>query len=263
LFSSDRLKKFETLVQIFQKLRGEGGCPWDKKQTHRSLRENLLEETYEVLSALDEGNAVKLREELGDLLMQIVFHAQIASENGDFNIGDVVAGINKKLIHRHPHVFGKVKVKDADEVVVNWEELKHEERPKDESILSGVPKDMPALAQSQGLQRRAATAGFDWKNIDDIIGKLVEEVEEIKKARGKKRQSEEFGDVLFTLANVARRMDIDLETALRETNGKFQRRFAKMEELARKRGLEFSKLPLSEQDKLWDEAKGMEGKEPR
>ena len=260
MFSSEKLRKFDTLVKIFQKLRSENGCPWDRKQTHQSLRGNLLEETYEVLGALDEGSAVKLREELGDLLMQIVFHAQIASGNGDFDIGDVIAGINEKLIHRHPHVFGKVKVKDADEVVVNWEELKHEERGKDESILSGVPKDMPALAQSQGMQRRAATAGFDWKNVDDIIDKLVEEVKEVKEAKSKKRRSEEFGDVLFTLANVARRMDIDLETALRETNRKFYRRFAKMEELARSRGLEFSKLPLSKQDKLWDEAKGMEGK---
>ncbi len=262
MFTPEKMRQFQTLVDIFDRLRGEGGCPWDREQTHRSIRENLLQETHEVLEALDEDNARKLCEELGDLLMQIVFHARIASEYGEFNIGDVIEGINKKLIYRHPHVFGDVKVKNSGEVVQNWEELKHKEKGKEESVVSGVPKELPALTYSQEIQRRAATAGFDWKDAGDIMAKLVEEVGELKEAGSKKQQEAEFGDIMFTLVNVARRMDIDLETALRETNLKFYRRFIKMEELARERGLEFSRLPLSEQDKLWEEAKRSEADSP-
>ncbi len=258
MFSHDELKRFETLVAIFARLRGEGGCPWDREQTHESLRGNLLEETYEVLEALDEADAGKLCEELGDLLMQIVLHAQIAREAGEFELSDVIEGISKKLIYRHPHVFGEVKVKDAEEVVVNWEELKHRARGENGSILSAVPRDMPALSYSEAVQRRAAAAGFDWKKAQDIIEKLCEEVKEFQSAGGKGRQTEEFGDILFTLVNIARRMDIDLEMALRETNRRFYQRFTRMEELARKRGLELSKLPLSEQDRLWEEVKGEE-----
>ncbi|MFH0847518.1 MAG: nucleoside triphosphate pyrophosphohydrolase [Chloroflexota bacterium] len=258
MFSPDELRGFATLVAIFARLRAEGGCPWDREQTHRSLRSNLLEETYEVLEALDEGDSKKLREELGDLLMQIVFHARIAEEDGEFELGDVIEGINKKLIYRHPHVFGKTRVKDAGEVVHNWEELKHRAKGEKSSILSGVPKEMPSLAYGEAIQRRAATAGFDWKEAQDIVDKLVEEVKELQSAKGKKRQSEEFGDLLFTLVNIARRMGIDPETALRETNRKFYRRFTRMEELARERGKDFSKLSLEEQDRLWEEAKGEE-----
>lgn len=258
MYPSQDLRKFETLVAIFRRLRGEGGCPWDREQTHETLRVYLLQETYEVLEALDEGDARKLCEELGDLLMQVVAHAQIAAESGEFDIGDVTHGINKKLIRRHPHVFGSVGVRNAGEVVQRWEELKHEEHGKDKSIVSGVPKELPALTYSQEIQRRVAVAGFDWEKVSDIIDKLVEEVKELKEAENKKRQSEEFGDLLFTLANIARRMDIDLETSLREMNHRFYRRFTRMEALARERGLEFSKLPLSEQDKLWDEAKKIE-----
>lgn len=260
LYSSFELKGFEALVKIFRTLRGEGGCPWDREQNHKTLRGNLLEETYEVLEALDEGESKKLCEELGDLLMQVVFHAQIAAEAGEFDIGDVIQGINQKLIHRHPHVFGAFRVKDVGEVVTNWEVLKHEERGKGKSFIVGVPEEMPALVYSQEIQRRAAAVGFDWEKVDDIVNKLAEEVGELRRVRSKKRQSDEFGDILFTLANVGRRIGIDLEASLREANRRFSRRFMRMEELARERGLDFSNLPLSEQDKLWEEVKKRENR---
>jgi len=173
-----KLNQFATLVGIIARLRAPNGCPWDRKQTHASLRENLLEECYEVLEALDEGNSERLCDELGDLLMQIVLHTQIAAEAGEFELGDVVRGINAKLIHRHPHIFGSQKVKNAEEVALNWEVLKREERPSDTSILASVPKQMPALGYSQEIQRRVAQVGFDWEDVDGVIDKLAEEVSE-------------------------------------------------------------------------------------
>lgn len=249
------LSQFAKLVNILARLRASDGCPWDRKQTHASLRENLLEECYEVLAALDEGDPEKLRDELGDLLMQIVFHAQIAAEDKEFEIGDVIKGINTKLIHRHPHIFGSAKVKDAEEVAHNWEVLKREERGADTSILASVPKEMPALGYSQAIQRRVAQVGFDWKDIDGVINKLGEEVEEFKQAESQERKSQEFGDLLFTLANIARRMGIDPEASLREANQRFYRRFTYMEEVCRERGLSFGKLSFEEQNALWEEAK--------
>ncbi|MBI2832554.1 MAG: nucleoside triphosphate pyrophosphohydrolase [Chloroflexi bacterium] len=254
-FTEDELRKFDTLVDIIAKLRAPDGCPWDRKQTHLSLREHLLEECYEVLEALDEGDSEDLRGELGDLLLQIVLHAQIASEAGEFELGDVMMGINAKLLHRHPHIFGNVKVKDADEVAHNWEALKQEEREAGASILDSVPKHMPALSYAQEIQQRVARVGFDWKDDNGVIEKLTEEVAEFKKAKSRKQKVNEFGDLLFTLANIARRMEIDLETALREANRKFYRRFRYMEELCRERGLSFDKLSFDEQNALWEEAK--------
>ncbi len=255
----DNLSQFATLVAIIAKLRAPDGCPWDKEQTHLSLRRNLLEESYEVLEAIDEGSAPGLSEELGDLLMQIVLHAQIATEAKEFTLEDVVRGINTKLISRHPHVFGQVKVKDVAEVLHNWQALKQEERGKEVSLLAGVSRGMPALACSQDLQWRAAQAGFDWKDIQGIIDKLAEEVAELKEAGSKERQQEEFGDLLFTLANIARHMAIDLESALREANRRFYRRFTWMEEASRVHGQDFSKLPFDEQNALWEKAKEAEG----
>ena len=168
--SPKNLSKFATLVDIIARLRAPEGCPWDRKQTHASLRENLLEECYETLAALDEGDSKKLCEELGDLLMQIVLHAQIATEAGEFELGDVISSINTKLIHRHPHIFGSTKVKDAEEVALNWEVLKQEERESDASILASVPGQMPALGYSQAIQRRVAQVGFDWEDIDGAKG---------------------------------------------------------------------------------------------
>lgn len=249
------LSQFSTLVEIIARLRAPDGCPWDKKQTHASLRENLLAECYEVLEALDEGDSGKLCDELGDLLMQIVLHAQIASEAGEFELGDVVRGINAKLIHRHPHIFGSEKVRDAEEVALNWEVLKQEEREADTSILESVPRHMPALGYSQEIQRRVARVGFDWADIDGVIDKLVEEVGELRQASSHDEVEQEFGDLLFTLVNIARREGIDSEAALREANRRFYRRFTYMEELCRQRGLAFDKMSFEEQNDLWEEAK--------
>jgi tetrapyrrole methylase family protein/MazG family protein len=249
------LSKFDALVAIIARLRAPDGCPWDRQQTHASLRENLLAECYEVLEALDEGDSGKLCDELGDLLMQVLLHAQISAEAGEFELGDVVRGINAKLIHRHPHIFGSVKVRDAEEVALNWEALKREERGADTSVLESVPKNMPALGYSQEIQRRVARVGFDWEDIDGIIDKLVEEVSEFKQAGGHEERAQEFGDLLFTLVNIARRQGIDSEAALREANRRFFRRFTYMEELCRQHGLNFDELSFDEQNALWEEAK--------
>ena len=251
----ENLSQFATLVDIIARLRASDGCPWDRKQTHSSLRENLLEECYEVLEALDESDSKKLCHELGDLLMQIVLHIQIATEAGEFELGDVINSINTKLIHRHPHVFGSLKVKDADEVLVNWEAIKKEERGTDTSMLSHVPKEMPALSYSQEIQDRVARVGFDWEDIGGVIDKLAEEVSEFKQADSQEQKGREFGDLMFTLANIARRLGIDLESALRQANRRFYHRFSCMEELCRQRGVNFADLSFDQQNALWEEAK--------
>jgi len=249
------MNQFATLVDIIARLRAPGGCPWDRKQTHTSLRENLLAECYEVLEALDEGNSERLCDELGDLLMQIVLHAQIAAEAGEFKLGDVISSINTKLIHRHPHIFGSVEVRDAEEVALNWEALKQEEREDDTSILDSVPRQMPALGYSHEIQRRVVQVGFDWENIEGVIDKLTEEVSELKQADSQELKAQEFGDLLFTLVNIARRLGVDSEAALREANRRFYRRFAYMEEVCRQRGVNFGDLSFDEQNSLWEEAK--------
>ncbi len=253
--SDKKTDSFTELKNIIARLRGPHGCPWDKKQTHVSLRPFLVEESYEVLQALDEGIPEKLRAELGDLLLQIMLHAQIAAETGQFDIDDVINGISNKLIHRHPHVFGGQEVTDVEEVEQSWEALKQEEREEGESILAGMPEQMPALAYSQSMQRRVAGVGFDWKEVKEIIDKLAEEVGEIKQATSQQEKANEFGDLLFTLANIARRLDIDLEMALRAANQRFQSRFICMEELCRQRGINLAGLSLDEQNALWEEAK--------
>jgi len=255
LSSTQDPSQFSTLVGIIARLRGADGCPWDRKQSHKSLRDSLLEECYEVMEALDDGDSHRLSVELGDLLMQIVFHARIAEEAGDFELGDVIKSITTKLVRRHPHVFGSVNVRDADEVLANWEEIKKEERQKGTSMLDGVPGIMPSLAYSQEIQGRVARVGFDWQDDEGVIDKLAEEIGELKETETKERREEEFGDLLFTLANIARRWDIDLESALRQTNRRFYRRFAHMEKLCRQRELDFAGLTFDEQNKLWEEAK--------
>jgi tetrapyrrole methylase family protein/MazG family protein len=247
--------QFSSLVSIITRLRGPNGCPWDKKQNHGSLKHSLLEECYEVLEALDDGDSQRLAVELGDLLMQVVFHAQIASEASEFELGDVIKNITTKLVHRHPHVFGSVNAEDPEEVLTNWEKLKREEREKDTSMLDGVPKSMPSLAYSQEIQSRVARVGFDWQEDIGVIDKLAEEVSEFKGAPTKEQQELEFGDLLFTLSNIARRWGIDLESALRKANNRFYRRFIGMEELCRQRGLDFTCLTFNEQNKLWEEIK--------
>ena len=251
----ENLSEFDTLLDIIARLRSPDGCPWDRKQTHASLRENLLEECYEVLEALDGGDSGKLCDELGDLLMQIVLHTQIAHEEGEFELGDVVKSINDKLIHRHPHIFGSKMVKDAEEVALNWEALKQEEREPGTSILDSVPGQMPALGSSHAIQRRVAQVGFDWEDVDGIIDKLTEEVGELKQAESQELKAREFGDLLFTLVNIARRLGIDSEASLREANQRFSRRFNYMEEVCRQRGLNFAELSFAEQNALWEEAK--------
>jgi len=251
----ENLSQFETLVDIIAKLRAPDGCPWDREQTHASLREFLLEECYEVLAVLDEGDSGRLCQELGDLLLQIVLHTQIATEAGEFGLRDVVNSINTKLIHRHPHIFASQRVQDAEEVAHNWEALKQEEREADSSMLASVPEQMPALGYSQAIQRRVAQVGFDWEDIDGVIDKLAEEVGEFKQADTEESRTQEFGDLLFTLVNVARRLGIDSEAALREANKRFYQRFTYMEEVCRQRGVNIGDLSFVEQNALWEEAK--------
>ena len=261
LFSPENLDKFETLVALIARLRGPGGCPWDREQDHESLREALLEECYEVLGALDEGDIQRLAEELGDLLMQIVFHAQIASEAGEFQMRDVLQKINRKLLNRHPHVFGSVKVKDAGEALVNWEILKKKEKGEGASLLENVPEKLPALSYSQEIQDRAARTGFDWENIEGIIDKLAEEVGELKGAENQRKKEHEFGDLLFTLVNIARWLGVDSESALRRANRRFYQRFSHMEAVCRQRGVNLADLSFEEQNVLWEEAKKAMGNE--
>lgn len=249
-----RLDNFAALVDIVARLRGPGGCPWDQEQTHLSLKPSLLEECYETLEAIDKGDGGKLCEELGDLLMHVVLHSQIAGEKGEFDIADVVLGINSKLTHRHPHVFAEAKVDSSQDVALRWEILKQEERGTD-SILAGLPRGMPALALSLALQRRAARVGFDWREIGEVIDKIAEEVKELRDCADRKERAREFGDLLFALVNAARRLDVDPEEALRSANERFSQRFRHMEDDCRRQGVAISSLTLEQQDELWEEAK--------
>jgi len=251
----ENLSEFSALVDIVARLRGLDGCPWDRKQTHRSLRATFLQECYEVLAALDSGDEAALREELGDLLLHIVLQAQIAAEAGEFKIGEVIEGIGRKLVGRHPHVFGSAEVSDAEEVERNWQDLKQAEKGASDSVLGSVPEEMPALGYGEEIQRRAAQVGFDWEEDDGVIDKLAEEVREFREAESQERREEEFGDLLFTLVNIARRQDVDIEAALREANRRFYRRFIRMEEVCRRRGVSLGDLSFDEQNALWEEAK--------
>jgi tetrapyrrole methylase family protein/MazG family protein len=247
---------FERFQETIAHLRAPEGCPWDRKQTHQSLREYLLEETYEVLEAIDDDDTDHLREELGDLLLQVVLHSQIAVEAGEFQMADVVEAVNTKMIKRHPHVWGDVQVDNADQVVTNWDELKKRERgDKPKSLLDGTPKALPALAQAYDYQKRAAKVGFDWPKIEDVIAKLQEEIGELQAATDESERLNEFGDVLFSLANIARWYEIDPEIALRETNTKFKRRFQYIEQHA---GRDLKDLTLEAMDALWNAAKAEE-----
>ncbi len=251
----ENLELFQTFVDIIARLRAPDGCPWDREQTHLSLRENLLSEAYEVLDAIESGKPEKLQEELGDLLLQIVLHARIAEDEGEFEISDVIRGISEKIVRRHPHIFADAKAETSRDVVQNWEALKKKERKAGTSMLSGVPRQMPALAYTYDIQKRVARVGFDWEDIEGNIDKITEEVREIWQAESRAEKEEEYGDLLFTIANIIRRDGIDPETALRNANAKFYRRFARMEELCHERGLDFAKLTFSEQNQLWEEAK--------
>lgn len=248
-----------TLEWVCARLRGPGGCPWDREQNHASLRNNLLEECYEVLEALDTGDLERLREELGDLLMQVYLHAQLAREEGAFSLGDVLEGIISKLIRRHPHVFASLEVSGSAEVLRNWEAIKASERAEEgqeeASLLDGVPRTLPALAQAQAISRRAVRVGFDWTRVEEVWAKVEEEMAELRRATTPQEQAEELGDLLFTLTNLARWMGIEAEDALRMASLKFRRRFAHLEEEARRRHMPVEKLAPAEMDALWEEAK--------
>jgi tetrapyrrole methylase family protein/MazG family protein len=257
-------RAFRGLEAIVHRLRAPGGCPWDRAQTHESLKRFLLEEAYETLAALDEGDPGKLQEELGDLLMQILIHTEIASESGEFRLADVVESIGRKLVRRHPHVFGDVRVETPEQVVDNWEAIKRDERAGARPLLADVPAAMPALAYSQALQSRAGSVGFQWPDVERVLEKLVEELEELSKVEDAAARRDEMGDVLFVLTSVARRLGVDAEEALRLAARKFRERFTRMEALAQERGRDLTQLSLSEMEALWQEAKDSlaEGTEP-
>ena len=251
----------ESFQDTVARLRGAGGCPWDREQTHLTLRETLLEEAYEVLEALDREDLPALMVELGDLLMQICMHAQMASEEGAFTVYDVIAAIDSKIKRRHPHVFGDLNLPDAEAVLRNWEEIKQHERgnEKADSLLSGVPQGLPALAQANAYQKRVARVGFDWPSIEGVYQKVREELAELERAPAERRE-DELGDLLFSVVNLSRHLGVDPESALRRANARFRARFERMQQLARERGLDLRELSLAEQDRLWEEAKaGEEG----
>lgn len=249
-----------SLQEIVAHLRAPDGCPWDRQQDHRSLRPYLLEESYEVLEALDEDNPIKLRDELGDLLLQVMLHAQIALEEGEFRPAEMIASLIRKLKRRHPHVFGQVKVKDAEEVVVRWEIIKQKERGEESQsfLLEGVPKALCALAQAQAYQRKAAQVRFDWDNVEGVWQKLEEEIKELRAARTQEELEKEVGDLLFTVANLARWLKVDAESALRMANARFASRFRHLEIEAKRKGKNLEELAPEEMDILWEEAKGQE-----
>lgn len=245
---------FERLVGIMDDLREK--CPWDKKQTIQSLRQLTIEEMYELADAITEEDWKGIREELGDLFLHLVFYAKIGSEQGQFEIKDVLNGISEKLIARHPHIYGEVTVKDEEDVKRNWERLKLKEGKK--SVLAGVPKGLPALVKAMRLQEKAKQVGFEWDTADQVREKVAEELDELEEAVIKQNQGEieeEWGDLLFSMVNYARFLKIDAENALERTNKKFIRRFTRMEELAAEKGHQLADLSLAAMDELWNQAK--------
>jgi tetrapyrrole methylase family protein / MazG family protein len=252
------MSHFTHLVEIMEHLRGANGCPWDKEQTHESLKPYLIEEAYELIDAIDSGVDADTADELGDVLLQVVFHAQIAAEENRFTIEDVSKAIADKLIRRHPHVFGEVQVETADQVVENWQVIKSREKAEKEetgSALSGVPRHLPALLRAFQIQKKAARVGFDWEQTDEVIAKVMEEVTELQRAETQREKEEEFGDLLFSLVNLARFLKIDPEAALGQTVSKFQSRFEFIERELEKRNKMPQDATLPEMDALWEQAK--------
>jgi len=253
-------RDFVHLLDIMDTLRGENGCPWDKEQDHLSLLPYLIEETYEVVEAIEEVNSKKMAEELGDLMLQIVFHARLGKEDGEYTIGDVLESINKKMIRRHPHIFGDVKVNSSKDVLKNWEEIKMKEKsatPR-KSLLDGIPGKLPALLYARRLQERAAQVGFDWEDIYGVIDKFEEEAGELRdaiKSGDREKMTDELGDLLFALVNVGRWLGINPEEALRRTGKKFIRRFHRIEETATENGKKLQDMGLYEMEEIWQRAK--------
>jgi tetrapyrrole methylase family protein / MazG family protein len=252
--ATDDIRRVSELVDVVRRLRAPDGCPWDREQTHASLRATLLEEAHEVLEAIDEQSMPKLREELGDVLLQVLMQCVIADETGEFTLGDVADTVREKLVRRHPHVFGSTVVSGADEVVRNWEALKAAEYGR-ESALDGVQRSLPALQWAWSLQRRAANVGFDWPEVDGALEKVREELEELRQAPTVEAREAEFGDLLFTLVNVARKLGMNPEDALRGSTGRFAARFRMMEQAARADGRALKDLPMQELDQYWEAAK--------
>ncbi|MGB2962871.1 MAG: nucleoside triphosphate pyrophosphohydrolase [Anaerolineales bacterium] len=252
----------ESFQEIIAHLRAPDGCPWDREQDHQSLRTNLLEETYEALEAIDADDPAAMQEEFGDLLLQIILQAQIAGEFGEFTMSDVILGIYQKIIHRHPHVFEELPIDQAEDVIRNWERIKAQDRELngeiDKGLLDGVPTSLPALTQAQTYQKRAARMGFDWTDLHGVMEKIPEEIAEIQEAQLPVEQAAEVGDLLFSVVNIARWLDIDSESALRDANQRFKNRFADLEKKARASGRELSEMTLEELDKLWEQAKSKE-----
>jgi tetrapyrrole methylase family protein / MazG family protein len=260
---------FEKLVALQARLRSPRGCPWDRQQTHQSLGTYLLEETYEVLDALDSREAAHLAGELGDLLLQIVFHAQLAAEAGRFDVCDVIERIHAKMVRRHPHVFGNVRAKTATQVLKNWEQIKSDERGEQQgapesqmagaSLLDGIPRTLPALLEAYQLTRRASRVGFDWDEIEGLLEKLKEETAELRETLGQSnrpRMEEEVGDLLFVAANVARFLGVDPEVVLKRANRKFTERFQQMEKQAAREGRRLADISKDELETLWEASKG-------
>jgi len=262
-------KLFEELVAVQARLRAPGGCPWDREQTHETLRTYLIEEAYEVLEAIEKGNPAELEEELGDLLLQVLFHADLAREAGAFDISGVITGIHNKMVRRHPHVFGNVKAETAGEVLKNWAQLKAKEKEKpiregesslrkDPSALDGVPKNLPALLEAYQMTRRAAQVGFDWEAVQGIFEKLEEEKAELRaalSASDRHAAEEEVGDILFSVVNLARFLGFDPEVTLRHSNLKFKQRFHEIESEASRSGQRLPQLSKEELEQLWSAAK--------
>ncbi len=254
---------FETFQQVVARLRAPDGCPWDREQTYLSLRPHLLEEAYETLEAIDQADPESLQEELGDLLLQIVLNAQIASENGDFCMEDILAGINRKIIHRHPHVFKDTQLEGVEGVLKNWEKLKEAERrtngvDEEKGMLDGAPRSLPALSLAQEYQDRAARVGFDWPSIAPVLQKVHEELSEVEEASNEEELTRELGDLLFAVVNLVRWHKVDAESALRGMNRRFAMRFKYIEQQARKNGQKLSEMTLEEMDRFWEEAKSLE-----
>lgn len=252
--------EFSDLIDIMKLLRSKEGCPWDREQTHDSLKRYLIEETYEVLEVIDLKDKDRLCEELGDLLLQIVFHAQISAEDGGFDINDVISGICRKMVERHTHVFGSAKADSADEVLENWEAIKKKEKGQESQteVLRSVPSNLPALMRSYKVQQKAAQVGFDWDNIEDVVAKVHEEIKELEdvyKSKNVERITDEMGDVFFALVNLARFLKIQPELALTGTINKFIKRFEYVERESAEMGKRLENMKLSEMDELWNKAK--------
>ncbi|MFZ2949630.1 MAG: nucleoside triphosphate pyrophosphohydrolase [Desulfuromonadaceae bacterium] len=253
---------FEELVAIMRKLRAPGGCPWDAEQTHESLTRYLLEETYEVIEAIDEKSSQHLKEELGDLLLQPVFHAAIAEESGDFTIDDVISSLCDKLIRRHPHVFGDLEIRDSSQQIENWENIKRQEKGDERpSALSGVPDHLPALLKAHKISEKASRVGFDWEHADQVLAKVMEELHEFEEARAggnPARMEDELGDLLFAIANLGRFLSLNPEEALRKTITRFQKRFSYVETELLRQGVPMQSASFEEMDTLWEKAKCIE-----